>query len=64
MRGIVCFLSFIFVLGTVGALEMDNITIGQAIFRSIVGLSIFYFTSKKYWDYNEKETYPTKGNRF
>lgn len=56
MRGIICFISFMFILGTVGALEQDSISIGQAIIQAIIGLIIFYFTSKKYRIYNEKET--------
>lgn len=50
MRGLISFLSFFFVLGTVGALELDNITMGQAIYRSIIGLTIFWLSVKKYID--------------
>lgn len=48
MRKIISFLSFLFVIGTAGALELDNITMGQAIFRSIIGLTILYISSRKY----------------
>lgn len=48
MRGIISILSFLFVIGTAGALELDNITIGQAIIRSVIGLTIFYISSRKY----------------
>lgn len=53
MRGIISILSFLFVIGTAGALELDNITIGQAIIRSVIGLTIFYISSRKYMKWKE-----------
>ncbi|MEN6487849.1 MAG: hypothetical protein ABFD66_03040 [Smithella sp.] len=39
--GITCFLGFMFVFGTVGALENDTITLGQGILQACIGLAVF-----------------------
>jgi hypothetical protein len=49
-RGYVSVISLILLIGTQGALELGDISIGQAITRSIVLLIIFYISVKKYFD--------------
>ena len=39
--GIACITSFLFLAGTVGALENDAITLGKGILLSIIGLAVF-----------------------
>lgn len=39
--GIACITSFLFLAGTVGALENDAITLGRGILLSIIGLAVF-----------------------
>lgn len=38
---IVCLLGFMFMLGTVGAMEHDIISLGRGIIQSAIGLAIF-----------------------
>jgi len=45
----ISFLSLLMIIGTVGALELNNITIGQALIRSAILLLVFYISSKKYF---------------
>lgn len=45
----ISFLSLLMIIGTMGALELNSITIGQALIRSIILLVIFYKSSKKYF---------------
>jgi hypothetical protein len=37
------------IIGTAGALELDNITLEQAIIRSVILLLVFYISSRKYF---------------
>ena len=60
----VAVISLLYVIGTMGALELGDIGIGQATIRSVIGLIVFYYSSKKYWTYNEKETTTRKVTRF
>lgn len=39
--GIVCFTGFVYLIGTVGAMEHDTITLGRGILQSITGLVVF-----------------------
>lgn len=39
--GILSFLGFMFMLGTVGAMEHDTIALGQGAIQSIIGLAVF-----------------------
>lgn len=45
----ISFLSLLMIIGTAGALELNNITIGQAVIRSVILLLVFYISSKKYF---------------
>lgn len=45
----ISFLSLLMIIGTAGALELGDISIGQAIIRSLLLLVIFYKSSKKYF---------------
>lgn len=50
----VCFISFILLLGTVGALENDAIDIKEAIIRCTIFMIIFGISSIKYWTKEDK----------
>lgn len=50
----ICFVSFIMLLGTVGALENDAISIKDATIRCIIYLIIFGISSIKYWNKEDK----------
>lgn len=50
----ICFLSFIMMLGTVGALETDSIGIKDAIIRCTIYMIIFGISSIKYWSKEDK----------
>lgn len=39
--GVICFLGFMFLVGTVGAMENDTITFGKGILQSIISLAVF-----------------------
>ena len=39
-------LSSLYVLGTVGAMELRDIAIGQAIIRSTIGMTVLYLSTK------------------
>lgn len=45
----ISFLSLLMIIGTAGALELNNITIGQALIRSTILLLVFYISSRKYF---------------
>lgn len=48
--GLLAITSFLGLLGTVGTLELDRITLAQCLARSLVFLAIFYYTSRKCTD--------------
>lgn len=50
----VCFISFIMLLGTVGALENDAIDMKEAIIRCTIFIIIFGISSIKYWTKEDK----------
>lgn len=50
----ICFVSFIMLLGTVGALENDAIDIKEAIIRCTIFMIIFGISSIKYWTKEDK----------
>lgn len=50
----VCFISFIMLLGTVGALENDAIDMKEAIIRCTIFMIIFGISSIKYWTKEDK----------
>lgn len=39
--GIICFLGFLFTLGTVGAMELETISLERGIAQAIIGLLLF-----------------------
>lgn len=39
--GVLCFLSFMFLIGSVGAVEHNNITLGQGLLQSVISLTVF-----------------------
>lgn len=45
----ISFLSLLMIIGTAGALELNNITIGQAVIRLTILLLVFYISSRKYF---------------
>ena len=45
----ISFLSLLMIIGTAGGLETGDLTIGQAVIRSIILLLVFYISSKKYF---------------
>ena len=49
-----CFISFIMLLGTVGALENDAIDMKKAIIRCTIFMIIFGISSIKYWTKEDK----------
>lgn len=51
----ICFVSFIMLLGTVGALENDAIDIKEAIIRCTIFMIIFGISSIKYWTKEDKK---------
>lgn len=50
----VCFISFILLLGTVGALENNVISVKDATIRCIIYLIIFGISSIRYWTKEDK----------
>jgi len=50
----ICFISFIMLLGTVGALENDAMDIKEAIIRCTIFMIIFGISSIKYWTKEDK----------
>lgn len=48
-----CIISFIFLFVIVSQLEAGDIALGQAIFYSIYGIIMFYYTSKPFWNYDK-----------
>lgn len=50
----VCFISFILLLGTVGALENNAISVKGATIRCIIYLIIFGISSIRYWTKEDK----------
>ena len=50
----VCFISFIMLLGTVGALENNAIDMKEAIIRCTIFMIIFGISSIKYWTKEDK----------
>ena len=54
--GIISFMGFMFVLGTVGGMEHETITLGQGMLQSIIGIAVF--AGAEYigglWDDKEK----------
>lgn len=50
----ICFISFIMLLGTVGALENDAIDMKEAIIRCTIFMIIFGISSIKYWTKEDK----------
>ena len=48
-----CFISFIFLLSIVAAIEAETITTLQAMWYGTYGLLMFYHTSKPYWIENQ-----------
>lgn len=44
--GTLAFLSFFFVLGTVGAIEQDMIPLGTGTIRMSIGMAVFYLFCK------------------
>ncbi len=49
-----CAISLIFIASIISSLEANTITEVQAIFYSIYGLVMFYYTSEPYWSENKK----------
>lgn len=50
----ICFISFIMLLGTVGALENNAIDMKEAIIRCTIFMIIFGISSIKYWTKEDK----------
>lgn len=50
----ICFISFIMLLGTVGALENDAMDMKEAIIRCTIFMIIFGISSIKYWTKEDK----------
>lgn len=50
----VCFISFIMLLGTVGALECDAIDFKTGLIRCVIFLIIFGISSIRYWNIEDK----------
>ena len=60
----ICFLSFMMVLGTVGALENGTISIKEAIIKSTIFMIIFGISSIKYWNIEDKRRLKRKITNF
>ena len=58
--GTLAFLSFFYMLGTVGAMEQDNISLGIGAIRAFIGLGCFGVFCKLAgaFNLNEKESRP------
>lgn len=50
----ICFLSFMMMLGTVGALENDTISFKDAIIKCSIYMIIFGISSIRYWSKEDK----------
>lgn len=50
----ICFISFIMLLGTVGALENNAIDMKEAMIRCAIFMIIFGISSIKYWTKEDK----------
>lgn len=50
----ICFISFMMMLGTIGALGNDAISFKEAIIKSIFWLIIFGISSIRYWNKEDK----------
>ncbi len=50
----ICFISFIMLLGTVGALENNAIDMKEAMIRCTIFMIIFGISSIKYWTKEDK----------
>ena len=50
----ICFISFLMLLGTVGAIENDAIGIEEGMIRAFIFLIIFGISSIKYWNKEDK----------
>lgn len=51
----ICFISFIMLLGTVGALENNAIDMKEAMIRCTIFMIIFGISSIKYWTKEDKK---------
>lgn len=51
----ICFFSFIMLLGTIGALENNIISFKEAIIRCTIFMIIFGISSIKYWTKEDKQ---------
>lgn len=50
----ICFVSFMMMLGTIGALENDAISLKDAIIKCTIFMIIFGISSIKYWSKEDK----------
>lgn len=60
----ICFISFMMLLGTVGALETGSIGMKEAIIKCIIFMIIFGISSIKYWNYEDKMKLRRKIEKF
>lgn len=60
----ICFLSFIMMLGTVGALENDTISFKDAIIKCSIYMIIFGISSIRYWSKEDKRILKRKKIKF
>ena len=60
----ICFLSFMMLLGTVGALENDAIDMKDAMIRCTIFLIIFGISSIRYWTKEDKMRLRRKIEKF
>ena len=60
----ICFLSFIMMLGTVGALENDIISFKDAIIKCSIYMIIFGISSIRYWSKEDKRILKRKIIKF
>lgn len=51
----ICFISFILMLGTAGALENDAISLKETIIKCSIYLIIFGISSIRYWTKEDKK---------
>lgn len=60
----ICFISFMMMLGTIGALENDAIGIKEATIKCIIFMIIFGISSIKYWNKEDKRRLKRKITNF
>ncbi len=60
----ICFISFMLLLGTVGSIEVGTIGLAEGTIKSIIFLIIFGISSIRYWNIEDKRALRKKIEKF